>query len=269
MYTVSRNGVSVDSAEEARRLVRLLWRDQRGADESAPRRGPRPKFTVDEVVHVAIALADEQGLAALTMRSVAARLGVRAMALYTYVPSRNVLVALMLDRVAADDEVLARLADGDDAASLLAALRAMAAGIRAEVHAHPWVLDVSNWRQVLGPHRLRRYDRQLALIEEFPFTDVERDRVVATVTALATASARQERAAVGVVGETGMGDGAWWEIVGPELSAVMKEEDFPYAARVGAVAGEEMQAPADPLGNMAFAVEYLADGLMRVIESRG
>ena len=61
------------------------------------RRGPRPRLDLDAVVDAAIALADDRGLAALTMRALAARLRVSAMTLYGYVPGREELVDLMLD----------------------------------------------------------------------------------------------------------------------------------------------------------------------------
>ena len=50
----------------------------------------------------AIALADAEGMAALSMRAVGERLGRTAMALYTYVPSKSELVDLMYDRALAE-----------------------------------------------------------------------------------------------------------------------------------------------------------------------
>ena len=46
-----------------------------------------------------MAIADAEGMAALSMRKVASSLGVGAMSLYTYVPGRSELVELMIDRV--------------------------------------------------------------------------------------------------------------------------------------------------------------------------
>ena len=84
--------MSRTSGGDPARTLELLWR------AAAPhRRGPRPKLDLDAVVEAAIALADEQGLAAVTMRALAARLGVSAMTLYGYVPGRDELLDLMLD----------------------------------------------------------------------------------------------------------------------------------------------------------------------------
>ena len=84
---------------DPRRSISLPW-----GLPGARRRGPKPRHSVDEVVQAAIALADAEGLAALSIRRVAETLGLSAMSLYTYVPSKAELVDLMLDRVAGEDE---------------------------------------------------------------------------------------------------------------------------------------------------------------------
>jgi len=61
------------------------------------RRGSQQGLTRDRLVRTAIAIADAEGLGALSMRGVAARLGVAAMAPYRYVRGRDELVLLMAD----------------------------------------------------------------------------------------------------------------------------------------------------------------------------
>ena len=75
------------------RTLRLLWRDP----AAIPRRGPRQGLTIDGVVAAATALADAEGLDAVTMRRVAAQLAVVPMTLYTYVPGKAELLDLMID----------------------------------------------------------------------------------------------------------------------------------------------------------------------------
>ena len=72
-----------------RRSLELLW----GWQEPG-RRGPKQRLSTDEVVAAAIAIADSEGLAALSMRRVSEAMGVSPMALYTYVPSKAELVDL-------------------------------------------------------------------------------------------------------------------------------------------------------------------------------
>ncbi|MEV6829091.1 GntR family transcriptional regulator [Amycolatopsis sp. NPDC051102] len=61
------------------------------------RRGGQRGLTREQLVRTAIAIADAEGLGALSMRGVAARLGVAAMAPYRYVRGKDELVLLMAD----------------------------------------------------------------------------------------------------------------------------------------------------------------------------
>ncbi len=56
-----------------------------------------PDLNRDEVVRMGIAIADAEGLAALSMRRIAAELGVSTMALYRYVGGKDALVVQMVD----------------------------------------------------------------------------------------------------------------------------------------------------------------------------
>jgi AcrR family transcriptional regulator len=75
-----------------RRRSELLW-EQR----TPPSRGPKPTLTPDDVVMAAIEIADDQGLAALTMQAVSARLGFTTMAVYRYFPSKEALYDAIVD----------------------------------------------------------------------------------------------------------------------------------------------------------------------------
>jgi AcrR family transcriptional regulator len=83
---------SVRVDPELRRRSQLLWEDR-----SQPTRGPKPGMTPDDVVQAAMQLADEEGLAAVTMSAVAARLGFTTMALYRYFPSKETLLDAIVD----------------------------------------------------------------------------------------------------------------------------------------------------------------------------
>ena len=70
----------------------LLW-----AGDAPSTRGPRRALASAEVVQAAIALADREGLAALTMQAVAKEVGFTAMALYRYFPSKDALIDAIVD----------------------------------------------------------------------------------------------------------------------------------------------------------------------------
>ena len=67
--------------------------------KSVPRRDSTALLTREQVVHAAIDIADEQGFDGLSMRSVAAELGVPTMSLYKHVRGRDELALLMADVV--------------------------------------------------------------------------------------------------------------------------------------------------------------------------
>jgi AcrR family transcriptional regulator len=67
---------------------------------TAPRRrGPAPRFSREQLVDAAVAVVEADGFSALSLRSVARRLEVGPMTLYTYVDSSEELAALVVDRL--------------------------------------------------------------------------------------------------------------------------------------------------------------------------
>ncbi|MFE9576239.1 TetR/AcrR family transcriptional regulator [Nocardia sp. NPDC006044] len=239
-------------ADQAKQLVSLLWRHELPPRPGA--RGPKPAVSVDAVVDAAVALADRDGYAKVSIRAVAAELGLRPMSLYTYVPSKDALTVLMVDAVADEDAPIP--------ADL--PVRERMAGIarqaRAELIAHPWLLEVSPWRQVIGPGRMRRYERQLAALDGIGLPDVELDRVIAVLSEFATGNAR---VAVGARRDAlVMTDKQWWEVHGPLLAQAMPVSLFPLSSRVGQAVGELYQAPADPDGAFAYGLDRLLDGIL-------
>ncbi|MEU4705645.1 TetR/AcrR family transcriptional regulator [Nocardia salmonicida] len=240
------------SIAQATRILELLWRHALPSKPGA--RGPKPGVTVDDVVSAGIALADRDGIDKLTIRAVAAELGLRAMSLYTYVPSKDALIVLMVDAVAAADAPISADLPVRDR------MIAIATQIRAELIEHPWLLEVSPWRQVLGPGRMGRYERQLVAIDGIGLGDLAMDRAIAVLTDFATGNARLAVAAAGAAAH--LSDAQWWEVNGPLLARVMPADEFPLAGRVGTAVGEHYQAPADPDGAFDYGVATLVDGLL-------
>ncbi len=77
---------------ELRRRSQLLWEDR-----SRATRGPKAAFTPEDVVQAAVAIADEEGLGAVTMQAVSARLGLTTMAVYRYFPNKETLIDAIVD----------------------------------------------------------------------------------------------------------------------------------------------------------------------------
>ncbi|MDR7172293.1 AcrR family transcriptional regulator [Nocardia kruczakiae] len=239
------------ASDRARQVIALLWRRELPARPVL--RGPKQTVEVDEVIRTAVRIADRDGYGAVSIRAVATALGLGPMSLYTYVPDKQALIIAMVDWVAAEDAPI------DPAAPLRERLAAVARGVRAELLAHPWLLEVPPWRLELGPGRLRRYERQLSALDGSGLTDVEMDRTIAVLSDFATGNARTAVAARREADE--MSDARWWEVYGPLLTEATTGQSFPLAERVGTAVGEQYQAPGDPDGAFEFGLARLLDGL--------
>jgi AcrR family transcriptional regulator len=136
---------------------------------TSPVDGPFPSargnLSRERVLTAAVRFVDEQGLRALTMRGLAAELGVEAMALYRYVPSREKLldgvVETVVDELYSDPDVQLR-PDGD----WQDYLRHLARGVRRLAIAHPEVFPIVATRPPAAPW-IRPPLRSLRWVEAF------------------------------------------------------------------------------------------------------
>jgi TetR/AcrR family transcriptional regulator, tetracycline repressor protein len=104
--------------------------------ETPTRRGPRRSLSRVDVVDAALAVVDEGGPAALSVRAVAARLGVRPNSLYTYVASRAALEGEVVERVLAEADLGLLTSPGR---SWRERIVDFAEALRAQLLAHPAV----------------------------------------------------------------------------------------------------------------------------------
>ncbi|MBR7838046.1 TetR/AcrR family transcriptional regulator [Actinospica durhamensis] len=128
-------------------------------------RGPAPAHSRAAIAATAIALADAEGLAGVSMRKIAAALGAGTMSLYTYVPKKEHLFDLMLDAVAGEW----RLPDqpsGDQRADLADFARQGIAAMRR----HPWTPALVLTRPSMGPNSLRCTEYFLAVMAASPLS---------------------------------------------------------------------------------------------------
>ena len=148
--------------------VALLWGEQ-----DRPTRGPKPSLTPQRIAESAVALADAEGLDAVSMSKVAAAFGVSAMALYRYVPGKTELVELMVESVLAGVPDLTTAGDG-----WRPRLTAWAHRSLDVYRAHPWLLTATAMRrQIMGPHQLGWLDAALAAMEPTGLSAAQRHQV--------------------------------------------------------------------------------------------
>lgn len=134
---------------------------------------PRPRsLTSDQIAAAALAVVDREGLAALTMRAVAAELGMGTMSLYRYVSGREQLEGLVVDHVLAGVDLVPppRTAWREQIATLL--LR-----VRDAIRAHPEVVPLTLAHRHAAVASLRWGEAMLGVLTAAGFSG--RTRVVA------------------------------------------------------------------------------------------
>lgn len=229
--------------------VDLLWRHERPLPA---RRGRPPRFSPDQVVDAAVAVADRLGLP-FTLRDVADALEVPVMTLYSYVRNREQLLELMADQCRAD------MAVTPPAGDWRARLTAVVADNLTLFEQHPWLAEIESERAVLGPGTLAKYDRELGAVDSLPLGDADKDAALTLVLdfarscARALAHARRER--------DEESPQQWWEREGARLAALGITDRYPLASRIGTAAGEARGAAHNADAALTFGMDVLLNGL--------
>jgi AcrR family transcriptional regulator len=123
----------------------LAW----GVPAVTRRRGPKPAHTVQQIVQVAMEVADAEGFAGLSMPKIAGRLGITANALYRYVSSKDELVVLLNEAGwGLPPESIRHAGHWRDAAVQ------WTHAVIERTRVHPWLLDIPIRGAPITPHLL-------------------------------------------------------------------------------------------------------------------
>ncbi|GAA3185555.1 MULTISPECIES: GntR family transcriptional regulator [Streptomyces] len=214
----------------------------------------------DRLVRAAIALADAEGLAALSMRAVAGRLGVSAMAAYRHVQGKDELVALMTDTV---------LGELDHPRTPAPWRTRLEEGARAlwRVHrAHPWLAQTGPLtRPQLLPRLLAYSEWMLAALDGRGLdaaTVLDLNVLLYShIQGLAVHAEREAHAA----GQTGLTDEEWLDTQAPAMSALLGSGAYPTLARLlGEVGADGYDLRLDAL--FERGLRALLDDIARLVE---
>lgn len=243
---------------DPKRSIDLLW-----GDAEPGRRGPKPRHSVDKVVEAAIAVADAEGLAAISVRRIALELGVSAMSIYTYVPSKAELVELMFDRALGDGE--APPTDG----GWREALKAIAHERWRNSERHPWMLDIATNRPPLGPNLMRRHEAALAVLDGTGLDEMTKDLVIDVLQSFLSGALKQARDAREAEQSTGLTDEQWIAMAEPAIAARLDPAQFPHLLRMAeAWRGADKAVMADPGWRFRFGLDVVLDGIATLIAAR-
>ncbi|NUU25844.1 MAG: TetR/AcrR family transcriptional regulator [Streptomycetaceae bacterium] len=237
------------------RTLALLWRAK-----EPPSRGPKPGLSVDRIVAAAVALADETGVSALSMRKVAERLGVGTMSLYTYVPGKDELLNLMVDTVFAEAERPA-----DFAGTWREALELHARADRKVALAHPWLVSLATpGLMLMGPAETARSEFAMKAVSAIGLTPREMVDVVNLVDGYVRGVAQITADIGAATRDSGVDYEEWWEKATPMLERLIQQSRYPTLYGVWASGAFEVA----PEEGFEFGLQRLLDGVERLVEER-
>jgi AcrR family transcriptional regulator len=241
-----------EGTPEGRRVIGLLW------DPPGPgSRGPRQRITLDQVVDTAMAVADANGIDALSMRGLARHLGVGAMSLYTYVPGKAELFELMIDRAYAE-----RALPGAELG-----WRQRYAGHAREALAmyrrHPWLVHSNLWRLPIGPGVLDVNEDMLRVGADAGLDADLRVRVASLLESYIFGIARGEISDRTEVLRTGVSRDDYWEARAAFWNTYFDPGRFPTMLATWEAGGFDVATgPDDDLG---FALDLILDSVERLV----
>jgi AcrR family transcriptional regulator len=212
------------------------------------RPAPAP-LSRERIVDSAIALADADGLDAVSLRKVAAVLDAGPMRLYGYLATKDELLELMVDAVYAE------ITPPEPGVDWREALRSLANQTRQVTRRHEWFADLVGGRPSLGPHALARLEATLAALAGGSDVDTLR-QAADTFDAYLVGAIRKEVAERRGARVSGMDERHWQIAASPYLRRMLATGRYPTLARV-------VQEASHPDADTVFTVglEWLLDGI--------
>ena len=217
-----------------------------------PARGPRPTLSVTRIAEAAVAVADAEGVAAVSMGRIAAELQVSPMSLYRYVKAKGELLALMVDAAVGAPPT-------DDASTgWRPALSAWAWAYHDSLRRRPWVLQVPMTGPPVTPNQTAWLERGLRGLAATPLTEPQK----LSVMLLLSGFIRNEATLTAEMGAEAGGD------IMPGWAAALRRLTTPegFPALHAALASEAFAQDDDPDDEFIFGLRRLLDGVEALVE---
>lgn len=216
-------------------------------------RGSRTTLTHEQIAAAAVALADAEGLDAVSMRKLAEHLGVATMALYRYVDSKDELLELMTDAVIDAGPLTA------DPGDWRAVFREVARRRRETTLAHPWLPAAQGHVPTsLTPSRNQVMEYLLGALEPLGLNGDQRMQFIRAMDAYARGAAAGEVNQRTMLERRGYGaDGDVRILLRSNMQWLMRSGRYPQFTRVV----QDGLAPVDAAGEFELGLEAMLDGL--------
>lgn len=211
----------------------------------------RPRLTAERVLTGALALADEIGIADLTIRRLAQALDVKPMTIYHHVRNKEAIIDGMIDRV------FAEIGDPGPELDWKVAMRRRCSSARVVLARHPWAAAYMESRTSPGPATLSHHNAVLGCLRRGMSIEMTA-HAYATLDAYVYGFALQEATLPSTGGED-MADLATQILEGSPLDA------YPHLAEF--TTKHVLQPGYDFSQEFDFGLDLILDGLERAARS--
>ncbi len=208
----------------------------------------RPNLTRATILRAATELADEAGLASLTMRKLGERLGVEAMSLYHHVANKDDLIDGMVDAVFAEIELPS---PGDP---WKPAMRRRAISARDALGRHPWATPLMDARPNPGAAMMRHHDAVIGSLRLGGFSVALAAHAFSAIDSYVYGFALQETALPFDTADD-LAD------LGRTIMQQFPAEEFPHFTEL--MVEHALQPGYDYADEFAFGLDLILDGLER------
>ncbi|MFB9200455.1 TetR/AcrR family transcriptional regulator C-terminal domain-containing protein [Nonomuraea spiralis] len=181
----------------------------------------RHALSVEAIVRAALAVADAEGLDAVSMRRVAGEVKSGTTSLYRYLANRDELLDLMVDAVWGEG------APGPLTGDWRADLAQVARDQRASVLRHPWLAALMSSRPALGPNSLRRVEHALSAARSLTADITRATAVIGVIGDYVLGAVAKELAEGEARRRTGLSEEEWRDSISPYIREVMASGAYP------------------------------------------
>jgi AcrR family transcriptional regulator len=213
--------------------------------------------TLDGIVQAAIRVADAEGIDALSMRRVAADIGIPTMSLYRYVPSKEDLLLRMVDSVFSEDPL------PEPAAHWRTRLEDLAHLQWAICHRHPWVArHVSITRPMAVPNGMAHTEAALRALEGTGLDKTTMVHAAVTIAGHVVGTALHLEQEVEAEQDSGLNNEEWYEAQDLTLGRLLASGRFPMLASLDDIPNFDLNL--DII--FELGLRLLLDGLTAMID---